>query len=133
MCATLVMAAKSVVESRDVDGIPVIEVNGELDLFNINGFEVALQRAAERDVGAVIVSLAQARYFDSAAIHKLLVFRQQLSINRQALLTIKPSLESAQRILCISGLAGKKEVCESLDDAVKVATQLVAERAPRQD
>ncbi|MDQ6767069.1 MAG: STAS domain-containing protein [Candidatus Eremiobacteraeota bacterium] len=114
---------------REVDGIPVIEVRGEVDLVNVHEFEALLHEAAEKDAGAVIVSLEGATYFDSAMIHRLLIFRRQLSVNRQTFVLIKPTLQAAQRLLVITGLTGKHEMCSSLDEGLAMASQAVLERS----
>ncbi|HXN08365.1 MAG TPA: STAS domain-containing protein [Candidatus Acidoferrales bacterium] len=113
---------------RDVDGIPVVEVQGEIDLFNLQSLDVDLQSAAAKDVGAVIVSLADTIYFDSAVIHRLLTFRRQMSVIRQNFYLVQPKLEAAQRLLHITGLTGKNDRCASLEEALALAAQVRYDR-----
>ena|GEM_PF-6678697 len=109
---------------REVDGIPVVEIHGELDLFSVQSLDAELQSAAAKDVGAVIVSLANTVYFDSAVIHKLLTFRRQMSVIRQTFYLVQPRLEAAQRLLLITGLTGKNDRCASLEEALALAAQV---------
>jgi anti-anti-sigma factor len=113
---------------RDVDGIPVVEVQGEIDLFNLQSLDADLQSAAAKDVGAVIVSLANTVYFDSAVIHRLLTFRRQMSVIRQNFYLVQPRLEAAQRLLYITGLTGKNDRCASLEEALALAAQVRYDR-----
>jgi len=109
---------------REVDGIPVVEIHGELDLFSVQSLDAELQSAAAKDVGAVIVSLANTVYFDSAVIHKLLTFRRQMSVIRQTFYLVQPRLEAAQRLLLITGLTDKNDRCASLEEALALAAQV---------
>lgn len=113
---------------RDVDGIPVVDVVGEIDLFSIERLDSALQAAAAKDVGAVIVSLANTVYFDSAVIHRLLTFRRQMSVVRQNFFLVQPQLESGQRLLYITGLTGKNDRCASLEEALSLAAKVRYDR-----
>jgi anti-anti-sigma factor len=113
---------------RDVDGIPVVEIQGEIDLFSVQGLDAELQSAAAKDVGAVIVSLADTIYFDSAVIHRLLMFRRQMSVIRQNFFLVQPRLEAAQRLLHITGLNSKNDRCASLEEALALAAQVRYDR-----
>jgi anti-anti-sigma factor len=108
---------------REVDGIPVVDIQGEIDLFTVQTLEAELQSAAAADAGAVIVSLANTIYFDSVVIHRLLTFRRQMSVVRQHFYLVQPKLEAAQRLLYITGLTGKNDRCASLEEALALASQ----------
>jgi len=113
---------------RDVDGIPVVEIQGEIDLFSVQRLDAELQSAAAKDVGAVIVSLADTVYFDSAVIHRLLTFRRQMSVIRQNFYLVQPRLEAGQRLLLITGLTSKNDRCASLEEALALASQVRFDR-----
>ncbi|MFI5389028.1 MAG: STAS domain-containing protein [Candidatus Eremiobacterales bacterium] len=113
---------------RLVDGIPVIEVFGEVDLTNRPALEGAINAAAEHDAGAVIVSLERASYFDSAIIHVILGARSRLRVNRQGLLIVGPAIEAGRRILEIAGLLDSKSSFETTDGALCAAKAMQADR-----
>jgi anti-anti-sigma factor len=106
-------------------GVPVVQVNGELDLTNVAAMHAVLQSAAEHDAGVVVVSLDGAQYFDSATLHTLFMFRHQLGTNRQRLLIVAPKLPTARRVLEIAGLSPQHE---TLEEALAAAAAIVAER-----
>jgi len=105
-------------EIRQVDGMPVVEVTGELDLTNAREFEAALEQAAVADRQAVIVSMAGTSYFDSQALHVLLLFARRLALNRQRLLVVAPGGDSTHRIFEISGGTETFQIFDSMEKAV---------------
>ena len=99
------------------NGLPLVEISGEVDLTNVEQLELTLETAAQADRGAVIVSLQNASYFDSRTIHALLRFAERLSVNRQQLILVAPRAGSAGKILKIAGLTEALPVYESADQA----------------
>ena len=112
---------------RLVDGIPVIDVFGEVDLVNRLALEDAINAAAEQDAGAVVVSLERATYFDSAIIHVIMGARARLRVNRQALVVVGPAFAAGRRILEIAGLLDSKSF-ETSEDALTAAKAIRADR-----
>ncbi len=73
-----------------IDGIPVIEVAGDVDVSNAHSLEAALEHAAGMDGRPVIVSLGGSTYFDSRGIHMLLRFNRRLRMSGRRLLVVVP-------------------------------------------
>jgi anti-anti-sigma factor len=121
---------KDVVHLDLVDGVPVVQIDGEIDIVGIGEFNESLRLAAQLDAGAVVVSLESASYFDSAAIHALISCRARLSTTRQGLFIVRPSTAAGRRILEIAGLLGDDTVVATLAEAVGLAKQLTAQRRP---
>ena len=103
------------------DEAPVLRVCGEVDLGNIARFEDALRRAARANAGFVIISLTQARYFDSRTLATLGSFGRNLERNGQVLLLAMPPDGSAARILEISGISQKFRTFATVDEAREFA------------
>ena len=122
------MTKNGTVRLDRVDGIPFVDVEGEVDISDVRLLNDALQSAGETDAGAVIVSLEKATYFDSSAIHALASCRARLAISRQGLLIVEPSLKSGRRILEIAGLLRDQTIFTSRDEALAAASRLSAER-----
>lgn len=104
--------------STFVEGIPLVEVRGDLDLTNVRELERVLERAARTDRHGVIVSLAGTAYFDSKGVHALLRFAERLATTRQRLMVVAPRGESARRILEIAGVVELMPVYESVQEAL---------------
>jgi anti-anti-sigma factor len=119
---------KDAVRLEIVDGVPVVQIDGEIDIVGIGEFNESLRLAAQQDVGAVVVSLERASYFDSAAIHALISCRARLSASRQGLFIVQPSTAAGRRILEIAGLLRDDTVVATLAEAVGLAQQLTAQR-----
>lgn len=102
----------------EVEGLPLVEVAGDVDLSNVSDLKAALERAAAKDQGAVVVALHKASYFDSQTIHALKEFRDRLQTNRQRLLVVAPGTSSARRILKIAGMMESLAMFESIEEAI---------------
>lgn len=114
---------------RLVDGIPVIEAIGEIDLANGPALEDSINTAAGEDAGAVIVSLERATYFDSAIIHVIMRARARLRTNRQGLVVVGPAFAAGRRILEIAGFLDSKTSFATTADALAAAKTIRADRA----
>jgi anti-anti-sigma factor len=121
-------AKNGTIRLNRVDGIPSVDVHGEVDISDVRHLNAALQTAGQTDAGAVIVSLENATYFDSSAIHALASCRARLAISGQSLLIVQPTVKSGRRILEIAGLLRDQTVFASRDEAIEAAKRLSAER-----
>jgi anti-anti-sigma factor len=104
-----------------VDGIPVIDAAGELDMTNVHELESRFADAAAFNSGVVVFALAKVRYFDSRTIHAVAVAASRLAKNRQQLALVLPALPSARLIFQMAGLASRLQVFETRDDALAFA------------
>jgi anti-anti-sigma factor len=104
-----------------IDGIPVIDASGELDMTNVHDLESRLSEAADLNSGVVVFSLAKVSYFDSRTIHAVAVTAGRLTKNRQQLALVLPGLPSARLIFQMTGLASRLAVFEQREDALVFA------------
>src|SRR5690242_16964985 len=111
----------SVAQLQIVDDVPVVEVNGDVDIANIDELNDSLRAAGELDRGAVVVSLERASYFDSAAIHALVSCRARLATSRQGFFIVQPATAAGRRILEIAGLLRDNTLLATRGEAVDVA------------
>lgn len=102
----------------EIQGLPLVEVSGDVDLSNVAELKASLELAAAADRGAVIVELGKASYFDSQTIHTLKEFRDRLQTNRQRLLVVAPGTGSARRILKIAGMMESLAMYDSIEQAI---------------
>lgn len=109
-----------------VNGFPLVNVAGEIDLTNVEKLESILENAAEMDAGVIIVSLQDASYFDSRTIHALLRFADRLRTNRQRLMIVAPRDGSPAKILEIAGITDALPTFDSVDQAAAAGSQAVA-------
>lgn len=105
-------------EVRDVEGVMVVDVTGDVDITNAVQFESMLRDAARADRRVVVVSLAGVHYLDSKGIHVLFDFLEHLTTTRQRLLLVAPDNASARRLLEFAGLTQLVPVFDSVGTAV---------------
>ncbi len=102
----------------ELDGVPIVNVSGDVDLNNAGMLAEHLESAARLDKRAVVVSLSGASFFDSTAIHALLRFERRLATNRQRLLLAVARDRPGRRIIDLTGLSQTIPVFDSVEDAV---------------
>jgi anti-sigma B factor antagonist len=98
------------------DGVCVVRLGGELDLYNAQSVRDALARACAGEPQRLVVDLSEVEFIDSTALGVLVEARTKLA-NRRALLLAAPQLET-RRALEISGLDRHFGLHETLDEAL---------------
>ncbi len=101
---------------QHADGVAVVRLAGELDLYNAEPVRNALFAAAAEEPDRLVVDLAEVEFIDSTALGVLIEARSKLA-NRGAFLLAAPGLET-RRALEISGLDRHFSIHPSVDDAV---------------
>jgi anti-sigma B factor antagonist len=102
------------VEERE--GAVIVELVGELDLYNAQLLRDALFTAAADGPERLVVELSGVTFVDSTALGVLIETRTRLA-NRRAFLLVGPGLE-IRRALEISGLDRHFAVHHTLDEAL---------------
>ena len=107
------------VERRN--GVIVIRLVGELDLYNAPEVRTALLELCSEQPERLVVDLSEVNFVDSTALGVLIEARMKLE-NRQAFLLAAPGLET-HRALAISGLDQHLAVHDSVDAALAATLQ----------
>ena len=107
-------AAVLSVESRN--GIAIVQLAGELDLYNAPDVRTALQEATADGPERVVVDLSEVEFIDSTALGVLIETRTKLK-NRDGFLLAAPGLET-RRALEVSGLDKLFTVHDTVPDAL---------------
>ncbi len=102
---------------ENVDGACVIQLAGELDLYNASPVREALFQACDNGPERIVVDLSQVEFIDSTALGVLIEARTKLA-NRNAFLLAAPQLET-RRALQISGLDRHFSVHDTVEDALR--------------
>jgi anti-sigma B factor antagonist len=98
------------------NGVAIVQLAGELDLYNAPTVREALAEVSADGTERVIVDLAEVEFIDSTALGVLIEARSRFA-NRRAFLLAAPGLET-RRALEISGLDRHFAVHDSVDSAV---------------
>jgi anti-sigma B factor antagonist len=97
------------------DGVVVVRLGGELDLYNAHEIRTALTDAADSQPERLVVDLSQVEFIDSTALGVLIEARTKLE-NRRAFLLAAPGAET-RRALEVSGLDRHFDIHETVDAA----------------
>jgi anti-sigma B factor antagonist len=98
------------------DGSIVVNLAGELDLYNAHEVREALLECCSEGPQRLVVDLSAVKFIDSTALGVLIEARTRME-NRKAFLLAAPGLET-KRALEISGLDRHFSVHDSLDAAL---------------
>ena len=60
------------IETKEQDGIVVLSINGEIDLYNAPELKEAVQKLSEQNKNKIIVNLDRVSYVDSSGIGALI-------------------------------------------------------------
>jgi anti-sigma B factor antagonist len=98
------------------DGSVVVELAGELDLYNAEELRSALHDAAARKPARLVIDLSGVEFIDSTALGVLVEIRRRLE-NRRAFLLASAGRD-VRRTLEVSGLDRHFGVHDSVDAAL---------------
>ena len=108
------------IELIDQEGIPVVHVRGEIDLYTVPEFEQAVQEGINRGGLALVVDLSDVPYLDSAGLSVLFAAYKALSA-RNAMLYVVAHLgqPGVCRVLEITRLDTLIRVRGTVEDVIK--------------
>lgn len=106
-------------EVTESHGIPIVRVQGDIDLHTVPRFERAVQEGIDRARSTLIIDLSGATYLDSAGLSALLSANKKLSTRDAKLYVIAPrSCPGVRRVLEITRIDTIIPVYESLEDVL---------------
>jgi len=107
-------------KSRSVNGVVVVDVAGELDVYTSPKLKSAIQHALTEGGSRVVVNLLEASYLDSTALSVLTGAQKQArrAGGNVGLVYNQPQIE---KIFTITGLAELFSVFRTEADAVRAA------------
>lgn len=108
------------VEITDHEGLPVVHVRGEIDLYTVPEFEQALQEGINRGGPALIADLSDVPYLDSAGLSVLFAAYKAL-LARNAILYVVAHLgqPGVCRVLEVTRLDTLIRVRGTVEDVIK--------------
>lgn len=106
--------------SRPTDGLAVVTLAGEVDLYTAPRFHEVMLRGIDEGAGRVIVDLTAVTFLDSTALGVLVGGAKRLGTDGSPQIVCGPG--NVRRILEITGLAGVFAVRSTLDEALAAAS-----------
>jgi len=101
------------------EGVVVLSLGGELDLYNAEEVRVALLDACADEPGMLVVDLEEVRFIDSTALGVLIEARSRMA-DRSGFRLAAPGLET-RRALEVSGLDRHFIVHDTVAEALEAA------------
>lgn len=90
-------------EAANLDGMPLVRVSGEIDLYNVSVFEQSMMQAVDKGTRAVIADLSHVLYLDSSGLSALITAYKVLDARNARLFVIAPpSRYAIRRVLEIT-------------------------------
>lgn len=97
------------------DGLAVVSLAGEVDLFTAPRFDEALQRCIDQGARHVVVDFSKVTFIDSTALSILVAGSKRLARGK---LVIVCGLGNVLRLLQVAGLERLFVICPTLDEAL---------------
>lgn len=104
------------VEGRDVEGVRVVQVDGEVDLSNAAEVMEAIATVVPNNASLVVVDLSATAYLDSSGIAMLFRLAQRLGYRRQEMRLVVPEHSPIRAVLELTKVHQVIPVLESLTD-----------------
>lgn len=111
---------------RHTDGLPILDVVGEIDIYTTPRFKEAVSAAIEENKPAIIINMAQVTYMDSSGFGTLLSATKRLRPIHGALYLCACN-DAIQRMLQITRLNTIFGVYDTEADALQAAHSALAE------
>lgn len=99
------------------EGVRLITISGEMDLYNAHEFRAVVDRAFSDGMHGVIVDLQELEYIDSSGISAMLYTFTQCR-NRSVGLCFLNIMGSVKRVIELTSLGGFFPVADNLDHAL---------------
>jgi anti-anti-sigma factor len=104
-----------------VDGIPVVRIDGEVDISNWLRVAGALEAAGARDGPGIVVDLRATRYLDSSGVRILFDARRRLEADGRRLVLVTVVGTPAESVLRHTGLLDIVATATTTEEAVALA------------
>ncbi|HET7053422.1 MAG TPA: STAS domain-containing protein [Solirubrobacterales bacterium] len=120
----------SPLDIEQIDGVPVVRVNDDIDAANVSTTLRQLAEALGPDALSLVVDLSATRYVDSAGIDMLLRLSDRLDQRRAKLILVIPDTSRLQRLATLVGLPEAIAIHPSLANALQEAAEGKARGGP---
>lgn len=103
--------------------IPVVYLQGEIDIVNASHVGAQLFEAAPNDAPGMVVDLSDVTYLDSRGLHLLFELSERLRVRDQRLHLVIPPQALIRRVLTLTRMDAIVPLYASVPDAVRQMSQ----------
>ena len=104
---------------ESVEGIPVVHLEGDIDISNATDIGDALAASIGNDVPGLVLDLTGLDYLDSAGVHLMLDLAGRLRTRRQQLHAVAPANAPLRVVLDLTAVDKRVPLHERVEDAVR--------------
>jgi anti-anti-sigma factor len=105
------------------DGVPVVRLDGEVDLSNIDEVRAAVFARADDGGGCLVVDLTHTTYLDSTAVRLLFDLAVRLQARRRRLRLVVSDATIVRRVLVLTKLDESVPFSATVADAVAACSE----------
>jgi len=102
---------------REEDGLPIIELAGDVDTYTCSRLRAAIMRLIEEGQFKMVVNMASVKYIDSAGLG-IIVGGLRRVAEHEGGIALAGANEQIKRVLNITGLARIIDLFEDEDEAI---------------
>jgi len=103
---------------REEDGLPIIELAGDVDTYTCSRLRAAIMRLIEEGQFKMVVNMASVKYIDSAGLG-IIVGGLRRVAEHEGGIALAGANEQIKRVLNITGLARIIDLFEDEDEAIR--------------
>ncbi|HEY7137155.1 MAG TPA: STAS domain-containing protein [Acidimicrobiia bacterium] len=117
------MTADEELSEELVGPVPVVHIDGEVDISNWLRVATAITDATEREGPGLVVDLRRTRYLDSSGVRLLFEARRRLQADDRPLVLVTVIGTPAESVLRHTGLLDVVPTVTTVDEAVALLVQ----------
>ncbi len=102
----------------DEGGIPVIAVDGEVDVANVASLRAQILRAVPNTAPGLVLDLSRTTYLDSRGVHLILELANRMGTSQQPLRVVVPEGALVRRVLLLTHVDATVPLDLTVADAV---------------
>jgi anti-sigma B factor antagonist len=103
------------------DGVPVLRLDGEIDVSNVDEIRSRMHALVTNRSFALVVDLSPTSYLDSAGINLLFAVGEEMRARQQQLYVVLPDASPVLRMVSLTGLDQALPTFASVEDALSAA------------
>lgn len=103
----------------EVSGIPVIGIEGEIDIGNVLHLRQQIVRAVPNTAVGFVLDLSRTAYLDSRGVHLILEIADRLATTQQQLRVVVPEGALVRRVLALAHVDATVPIDPSVESAIE--------------
>jgi anti-sigma B factor antagonist len=112
------VATRLAVTAHQLDGVDVLEVAGELDLWTAPTLCARIEESSADHRSSVLIDLSPLQFCDSSGLRALFGAAREARVRRSRLVILGPSLSGAARAFTVAGAAEYLPLADDLESAL---------------